>query len=296
MHVFITGGGGYIGGALVPALVAAGHEVTALARNDDDAYKLAAAGAIPVAGELSDVSMLRAAARAADGVIHLAPSSPDVDLAASEAMQFELGDGPFVFTGGVWVYGNTHGVVDEDAPLAPPPIVAWRVTNTDVIMRSAERGGRPVLVMPGAVYGHGRGIIQATMVEPAKAQGYASYIGDGANHMSLVHVRDIAGLYVLALNASPGSRYAGVGDSATTMRELAKAASTSANAGGVTRSITIEDARGTFGPLADALALDQQFTSRRATDELGWIPTGPSPVDYLLAQPRPTVFDASASF
>src|SRR3954447_9094604 len=117
MRVFITGGSGYIGSALVPALIATGHEGTALARDDADAGKLAGAGAIPVPGELSDVNVLRAAARAADGVVHLAPSSPDVDLAASEAMQFELGDGPFVFTGGVWVYGNTHGVVDEAAPL-----------------------------------------------------------------------------------------------------------------------------------------------------------------------------------
>src|SRR3954447_1366555 len=106
MRVFITGGSGYIGSTLVPALIAAGHEVSALERSDDGAAKLAGAGAIPVAGELSDVNVLRAGARAADGGIQLAPSSPDVALAASEAMQAELGDGPFVFTGGAWVYGD----------------------------------------------------------------------------------------------------------------------------------------------------------------------------------------------
>jgi nucleoside-diphosphate-sugar epimerase len=281
MRVFITGGSGYIGSALVPALIAAGHEVTALARNEDGAGKLAGVGAVPIVGELSDVDVLRAAARAADGVIHLAPSSPDVDLAASQAMQFELGDGPFVFTGGAWVYGDTHGIADETAPLAPPPIVAWRVQNTDVIMRSAEHGGRPVLVMPAAVYGDGGGLIHATMIAPAKAEGYASYIGDGGNHIALVHVHDIARLYVLALTASPGSRFVGVGDSSITMRELAKPASAAAGAGGVTRSITLGEAQRIFGPLADALALDQQFTSQHARDELGWSPTGPSPLEYL---------------
>src|SRR4051794_9682360 len=238
MRVFITGGSGYIGSALIPALIAAGHDVTALLRDDDSSRKVGGAGAAPIRGEMSAVDVLRAAARAADGVIHLAPSSPDTDLAASEAMQVDLGDGPFVFTGGVWVYGNTHGVADETAPLAPPPIVAWRVKNTDIIMQSTKRGGRPILVMPGAVYGDGGGLIQGTMIEPAKAQGYAGYIGDGANHMALVHVHDIAQLYVLALDASPGSRFGGVGHFGDTMRELAGAASTAAGAGGATRSIT----------------------------------------------------------
>lgn len=286
MRVFITGGSGYIGRAVIPALIAAGHEVTGLARGDAAAGQVAGAGATPVLGDLSEMEVLRVAARDADGVIHLAPSSPALDLAASEAIQAELGDGPFVFTGGAWVYGDTQGIADETAPLAPPPIVAWRVQNTDVIMRSAEHGGRPVLVMPGAVYGDGGGLIHATMIAPARAGGYASYIGDGGNHIALVHVHDIARLYVLALTASPGSRFVGVGDSSITMRELAKAASLAAGAGGVTRSITLSEAQGIFGPLADALALDQQFTSQRARDELGWSPTGPAPLEYLRGLPQ----------
>lgn len=54
-----------------------------------------------------------------------------------------------------------------------------------------------------------------------------------------------------------------------------------AGAGGVTRSITLGEAQRIFGPLADALALDRQFTSQHARDELGWSPTGPSPLEYL---------------
>ena len=135
--------------------------------------------------------------------------------------------------------------------------------------------------MPGAVYGDSAGLITAAIVEPARSQGYASYIADGDNHMALVHRRDIARLYVLALGAPAGSRYLGVGESDVTMRELAEAASRAAGAGGGTRSLTFDEARQVWGPLADALALDQQFTARRARDELGWVPREAGVLEYL---------------
>jgi nucleoside-diphosphate-sugar epimerase len=194
-------------------------------------------------------------------------------------MQEGVGDGPFVFTGGVWVYGNTDGVVDENAPLAPPPLVAWRVENTNAIMEAAESGGRPVLVMPGGVYGDAGGLLMDSIIGPAAARGHASYIGDGDNHWALVHRHDIAQLYVLALGAPPRSRFCGVGSSEATMRQLAEATGSASAA----RSMSLRDARECFGPLADALALDQQFTAQHARDELGWVPDGPTPLEYLAA-------------
>jgi nucleoside-diphosphate-sugar epimerase len=279
-NVFVTGGSGYIGQAVVEALVAEGHGVEALVREEAGATILSEIGAEPRPGDLGDLDVLRAAADRADAVIHLAPSDPDTDLAASTAIQERLGGRPFVFTGGAWVYGDTNGVVAEDAPLAPPPIVAWRVGNTEVIM-GGDRGGRPVLIMPGAVYGDHGGLITATMLEPARSQAYASYVADGANHMALVHRRDIARLYVLALKAPAGSRYVGVGASDVTMREVAETASRAAGAGGATRSLSLDEARQVWGPLADALALDQQFTARRARDELGWVPREAGVLEYL---------------
>src|SRR3954447_26902677 len=281
MRVFITGGSGYVGQAVVQALVAEGHEVEALVREGADASGVSDIGAEPQRGHLGDLDLMRAAGDRADAVIHLAPSDPDTDLAASSAIQERLGDGPFVFTGGAWVYGDTDGVVNEDAPLAPPPIVAWRVANTRAIMSPADQGGRPVLIMPGAVYGDNAGLITAAMVEPARSQGYASYIADGRNHMALVHRRDIARLYVLALSAPAESRYFGVGESNVTARHVAEAASRAAGADGATRSLSIDEARQVWGPLADALALDQQFTSRRARDELGWVPRESGVLEYL---------------
>jgi nucleoside-diphosphate-sugar epimerase len=281
MRVFITGGSGYVGQAVVQALVAEGHDVEALVREGADASVVSDIGAEPRRGHLGELDLLRAAGDRADAVIHLAPSDPDTDLAASTALQERLGDGPFVFTGGAWVYGDTDGVVDEDAPLAPPPIVAWRVANTRAIMSAADQGGRPVLIMPGAVYGDSAGLITAAMVEPARSQGYASYVADGRNHRALVHRRDLARLYVLALGAPAGSRYLGVGESDVTMRHVAEAASRAAGAGGATRSLSLDEAQQVWGPLADALALDQQFTARHAREDLGWVSREAGILEYL---------------
>jgi nucleoside-diphosphate-sugar epimerase len=177
-----------------------------------------------------------------------------------------------VHTGGVWVYGNTEGVVDETAPQAPPPVTAWRDDNERRILERAGGGGHPVLVMPGVVYGHGGGLIGQFIGAQAHA-GAAHYIGAGDNRWALVHVEDIAELYVAALASPPGGVYAGVDDSQSpTMRQIAEAVSVAAGRSGTASSITMEQARHEFGPLADAFALDQRFTAAHAHRVLGWTP------------------------
>jgi nucleoside-diphosphate-sugar epimerase len=275
VKVFVTGGSGYLGQATIRALQAHGHQVAAVARSDDAARRMSGLGATVVRGGLADLGTLREAAKDADAVIHLAqdygPDTAQVDLAAATALQDGLGARPYVHTGGAWVYGDTAGVADESAPRAAPPITAWRRDNEKQILDRAGTGGHPVLVMPGVVYGYGQGLIGQFLARPAR-DGTAHYIGDGQNHWAVVHVDDIAELYVAALAAPAGRVYIGVDDQEPTMRQIAEAVSAGAGRPGSATSISLDQARQEFGPLADAFALDQRLTAARARRELGWMP------------------------
>ncbi|WP_330352167.1 NAD-dependent epimerase/dehydratase family protein [Streptomyces chartreusis] len=282
MRVFLTGGSGYIGRATIGALLRHGHTVEALARNDRAAETVRALGAAPVPGGLGDLGVLNAAAARAEAVVHLAQAATgDEDLAAATAMQDGIGSGPYVHTGGTWVYGDTPGVADETAPWNPPSLVAWRKPVEEAVLRRARQGGRPVLVQPGLLYGGENRLIDLFYTSPGKDAGAIPYIGTGENHWPLVHIDDIAELYVAALKAAPGAVYVGVGGVNPTAKDCAMALSRAVGIDGKVVSISLEQARERMGPIADAFALDQQFTPARARAELGWVPTHTDPLAVL---------------
>ncbi|MCR6483038.1 NAD-dependent epimerase/dehydratase family protein [Amycolatopsis sp. OK19-0408] len=284
MRVFITGGSGYIGRATVAELVRRGHTVEALARSEGAAEKVVAAGAKAVRGGLADLEVLNHAAARAEAVIHLAQATSGAeDLAAAKAMQDGVGGGTYVHTGGSWVYGDTAGVADETAPWNPPALVAWRKPVEDAVLARAAEGGRPVVVQPGLLYGGDNRLIDLFLVRPGKEIGAIPYIGDGGNHWALIHLDDLATLYVAALSAPAGSVYLGVGGVNPTAKEVAEACSRAAGLAGKTTSITLEQAREQMGPIADAFQLDQQLTSAKAQRELGWTPTRTDPLSVFAA-------------
>ncbi|ONI74340.1 NAD-dependent epimerase [Kribbella sp. ALI-6-A] len=282
MRIFLTGGSGYIGRATIAELIEHGHTVEALARSENAEKTVVAAGAAAVRGELTDLDVLKGAAARADAVIHLAQATTgEEDLAAATAMQDGVGGGPYVHTGGTWVYGDTHGVQDETAPWNPPGAVAWRKPVEDAVLARTADGGRPVIVQPGLLYGGDNRLIDVFFTQPGRANGAVAYIGDGANHWALVHVDDISSLYVAALSAPPGSVYVGVGGVNPTAKEVAEAIAHAAGLDGKTVSITLDQARDEMGPIADAFALDQQFTPAKAQRELGWSPRHTDPLAVL---------------
>ncbi|MBG7697855.1 NAD-dependent epimerase/dehydratase family protein [Streptomyces sp. MC1] len=285
MKIFVTGGSGYIGKATISALVRNGHTVEALTRNDRAAETVASVGATPVRGGLGDLDVLNAAAARAEAVVHLAQAETgDEDLAAATAMQDGIGTGTYVHTGGTWVYGDTEGVVDETAPWNPPSLVAWRKPVEYAVLRRAQQGGRPVVVQPGLLYGGENRLIDLFYTVPGKEAGAVPYIGDGSNHWALVHIDDIAELYVAALRAKPGSVYVGVGGVNPTAKECALAVARSVGLDGKVASITLKQAREQMGPVADAFALDQQLTPARAEAELGWTPAHTDPLAVLAGE------------
>jgi nucleoside-diphosphate-sugar epimerase len=285
VKVFLTGATGYIGTAAAERLRVAGHEVSGLARSDTAAANLSQAGVRPVRGNFTDPATVRAAAAVADGVISVGTTHDGaVDAAAVGAIVEALeGSGkPFIYTSGIWIQGDTAGtVVDETSPLRPAGSAVWRPAVEALVLGGVARGVRSIVVRPAIVYGRGGGVL-ADLVESARQDGAARYVGTGENRWQLVHVDDLADLYLLALERAPAGTVllAGAGD-AIPVKRLAVAASRGAGTGGRTTSWPLEEARKSLGVYADALALDQQASSARARELLGWRPHRPGPLEEL---------------
>jgi nucleoside-diphosphate-sugar epimerase len=285
MRIFLTGASGYIGTAVAERLRAAGHELTGLARSDAAAAKLKSAGIQPLRGDFSDPKSVGSAARAADGVISLATTyDPAIDGPAIDAILGALAGSnkPFIYTSGIWSHGDTGGkVVDETSPPNPAELVRWRQKVEERVLEGAKRGIRSVVIRPAIVYGRGGGI-PAGFVESARKEGAARYVGTGKNRWPLVHVDDLADLYLLALEkAPPGTLLLGVSGPSRPVSEIAAAASRSAGAGGRTVATPLEEARKKLGAYADALVLDQQASGRRAQELLGWTPRRPDVLEDI---------------
>ncbi len=284
MRVFVTGATGYVGISIVEALRSAGHGVVGLARSDDAAAKLAAKSAEVLSGSLEELDVLARGAREADAVIHAGatgkPGQDAVDTAAVGAMLDALeGSGkPFIYTSGLWVLGDTGDrVADDDAPLHPAAIVAWRADLERAVLDAARRGIRSLIVRPGVVYGRDGGT-PGTFVSSARRKGIVRYVGDGRQRWAFVHVDDLADLYVLALDAPAGTVLNAVSGPSIPVRQVVDAAA-EAN-GARAEAWPLEDARAVLGVYADALALDQQVSAERARS-LGWTPSRPSVLDEL---------------
>ena len=281
MNIFVTGATGYIGGAVSEALLRAGHAVVGLVRPGKDPALLERRGIRAFVGSLGDPIALAAEAATVDATIHTAfemtADGPLADEAAVEAILSELAGAnkAFVYTSGIWVMGNTGEGADEDTPLNPPPVVAWRAAVERKVRDAAARGIRTVVIRPAMVYGRGGGV-PASFPRSARDTGAAVYVGTGENHWPFVHVDDLADLYVRALGAAPGSLFLGAAGPALPVRQVAEAASRGAGAEGRTRAWPVDEAFAVFGPMVQGLTLDQQISGKLAQRVLGWNPGAPS--------------------
>jgi nucleoside-diphosphate-sugar epimerase len=285
MNLFPTGATGYIGGVVADALRKAGHSVTGLARSDEAAGLLHLRGIAVHHGDLAKPESLAAAALSSDGIVHTGTTNDGaMDLKAVDVMLQALASSgkPFVYTSGTWVLGDTGGrPVDETAPVRPAALVAWRPAMEDMVLAAATRGVRPSVVRPGIVYGRGGGI-PAGFVESAKNRGVAQYVGTGENHWPVVHVEDLADLYLRVVEKAPAAAlFHAVENSHYRVREIAEAASFAAGAGGRTEAWPVEEARKTLGAYADALTLDQNVSAEKAKATLGWKPRPDGILDDL---------------
>ena len=281
MTILLTGATGYIGGAVLDELIAQDTAVTALVRSAEAATTVRSRGADAEIVDLSDVATVRRLLQDADGAIHTASpgdaASGALDAAVIDAVIAAFGGTgkAYVHTSGVWLWGSNTGFVDG-SPLEPPAIVAWRVAQEHRLLDGAVAA---TIVAPGVVYGEGGGIPNAIVDAPGAGSGQVSLIGDGSAHWGLVHVRDLAQLYVLALQSNPGGRLIGVSGTVS-VADLHRAA----HPGATLIPTSVADTRSRLGAeFADALLLNQVVGEPLRASRLGWDPSRAALPDELSA-------------
>jgi nucleoside-diphosphate-sugar epimerase len=295
MRIFITGASGHIGSALVPELLAAGHQVLGLARSDASADKLTVAGAEVVRGSLDDLDVLADAARESGGVIHLAFKhdlvyAGDMDGAAvadSKAIKamgiaLEGSNKPFVGIGGTLMLAMM-GIKDRpgtETDFAPEGIpVASR--ENDVIA-FADKGVRASVVRFAPVV-HSEldreGFVPA-LIGFAKQKGSAAFVGDGSNRWPAVNTHDGATLLRLAVESAPaGTRLHGVAESGIAFKEIAE--TIGKNLGLPVTSVTPEEAPAYLNFLALFAAADNPASNDLTRERFGWEPKGVGLIEDL---------------
>jgi nucleoside-diphosphate-sugar epimerase len=288
MRVFVTGASGFIGSAVVAELVNAGHDVIGLARSDQAASAVQAAGAEPHRGALDDLESLRSGAAAADGVIHTAyihdfsrmADSARADLLAVETLATELeGSGrPLVITTGTALIKPGQVATEEDSADSD---AHPRLRAEDAAKAFAARGVRASIVRPGAsVHGEGDHGFVPVLIGIARDKGVSAYIGDGANRWPAVHRLDAANLYRLALeNAPAGSVLHAIADGGIPTREIAEVIGRHLELPVV--SIAPEDAGEHFGWMGMFFGIDAPASSALTQERLGWRPTHLGLIDDL---------------
>ncbi|ADI10337.1 oxidoreductase [Streptomyces bingchenggensis BCW-1] len=297
MRVFVTGASGWIGSAVVPELIGAGHQVVGLARSDASAAALTAAGAEVQRGTLDDLDSLRSAAAASDGVIHLA-FKHDVAFSGGfeEAIEADrlvvetFGDAlagsgrPLVVAAGT--LGLAPGRVATEGDRVPDGQTpgnpgAGRHAITQLTLSLASRDIRSSVVrFAPTVYGEGdRGFI-AMLVDIARTRGVSGYIGDGSHRWPAVHRFDAAHLIRLAVETAPaGSALHATADEGVRIRAVAEVIGRHLDLPVV--SVSPEESAEHFGWLAGTLAFDGPVSSVLTRELLGWQPTHPGLIDDL---------------
>ena len=287
MRVFVTGATGFIGSAVVPELIGAGHQVLGLTRSDAGAEALLAAGAEVHRGDLEDLDSLRSGAAMSDGVIHLAfnhdfsrfAENSELDRRAIEALGAALAgsDRPLIVSAGVGgLAPGRLAAEDMDIP------ADWRFprVSEQAALALVPQGVRAMVMRLSQVHDPVKQGLITPLIQIAREKGVSAYVGDGLNRWPAAHVLDVARLYRLALEqGTAGERFHAVAEEGVPLREIAEVIGRGLNVPVV--SLSPEEAPAHFGWLGLFAGMDGPASSAWTQERLNWHPTGPGMIADL---------------
>ncbi|HEX3920133.1 MAG TPA: SDR family oxidoreductase [Caulobacteraceae bacterium] len=289
MRVFVTGATGFIGAAIIPELLAAGHQVLGLTRSQAGAEALVAAGAAPHHGALEDLESLEAGAAQSDGVIHCAfihdfskfVENSKTDRLAIEALGAVLAgsDRPLIVSSGIgpWTPGRpVTEDVDHPAQSSTPRV------SEPTAFALRDKGVSAAVVRLPQVHDVTKQGLVSPLIGIAREKGVSAYVGDGLNRWPAAHVSDVGRLYALALDGhTAGARWHAVGEEGVSLRDVAEAIGRGLGIPVV--SLAPEQAGAHFGFFGGFVGADLSASSALTQQRLGWRPTGPGMVADLDA-------------
>ncbi|SNS77156.1 Nucleoside-diphosphate-sugar epimerase [Streptosporangium subroseum] len=294
MRIFVTGATGFIGSALVPELIEAGHQVVGLARSDASAAALTAAGAEAVLGTIDDLEVLRDTAAASDGVIHLAfkgdvafsgdyRGAAEADRRAVDAFGDALAgtDRPFVLASGFIGLPSGRVVTETDVPMIDDSPFLIRTATAQAALTFASRGVRSSVVrVSPTVHGEGDYAWVPGLIAAARTKGVSGYTGDGANHWPAVHRLDIARLFRLAVEKAPAASVLhGAAEEGVAIRDIAEVIGRHLDV--PVTSVAPEAAAEHFTWLSSFIGLDVLVSNALTRELLDWQPTHPGLLEDL---------------
>ncbi|MEK0098791.1 SDR family oxidoreductase [Streptomyces sp. A475] len=294
MRIFVTGASGWIGSAVVPEIIDAGHEAVGLARSDASAAALTAAGAEVVRGTVDDLDVLRDAAASSDGVIHLAfkhdiafsgdfQGAAEADRRAVDTIGAALmGTGrPFVIASGVAGLAPGRVSTEHDRATIDDSPITIRVATAQAVLDLAAQGVRSSVVrLSPTCHGDGDIGFMAALVATARAKGVSGYVGDGANRWPAVHRLDAAHLFRLAIEQAPaGSVLHGVAEEGVALRDVAEVIGRHLDV--PVTSVAPENAAEHFAWLAAFVGIDAPASNTLTRELLSWEPAHPGLLEDL---------------